>query len=427
MRLGRPGGARRARSGEEAGRAGPRELAARALVLGLLGRVRDGALIVREGGRRHLCGRPSSGEAVPEVVVESPRTWRVVATEGAAGLGRAYVAGWWACATLDELTTLLRVVLRNLDSLERASALGRRLGSFTRRPVGRARRGGAERLEATLPGRLPDDALRLVLGEPPTGSSGVFSTPSASLADAQVEKFERVCRKLGLSAADHVAEVGAGWGGFALHAAARYGCRVSVAIPSPGRAEAATERAKRAGLDDLVTVVHGDPEALEGTFDHVVAIEAADDLGDGGPDAFLDRCSALLAHDGMLALQVVVARERHLRRARDDFLERYAWPRMRPPTLARLLEAFGRRDDLSLVALDDVGQHRAETLRHWRSAIEPHRLELERLGVDPPSRRLLEFSLCYREAGFAERRHTELQCFLAKPGWRPQALSRPAP
>ncbi len=427
MRLGRPGAAQQARAGEEAARSGPRELAARALVLGLLGRVRNGALIVREGSRRNLCGRPSPGEPVPEAVVESPRTWRAVATEGAAGLGRAYAAGWWACATLDELTTLLRVVLRNLGSLERASAFGRRLGSFTRRPVGRARLGGAARLEAIPPGRLADDALRLVLGEPATGCSGIFPSPSATLADAQIEKLERVCRKLGLSAADHVAEVGPGWGSFALHAAARYGCRASVAIPSAERAEAATEQAKRAGLDDLVTVVHGDLEALEGTFDHVVAIEAAEELGDGRLDAYLARCSDLLAADGMLALQAVVVRDRHARRARDDFLERYARPGMRLPTLAGLLEAFGRRDDLSLVALDDIGHHHAETLRRWRSAVEPRRLELERLGVDAPSRRLLEFFICYSEAGFAERRHTDVQCFLAKPGWRPAALSRPGP
>ena len=44
---------------------------------------------------------------------------------------------------------------------------------------------------------------------------------------ASLAKLERVCAKLGLCPQDHVLEIGTGWGGFAVHAAQRYGCRVT--------------------------------------------------------------------------------------------------------------------------------------------------------------------------------------------------------
>ena len=60
-----------------------------------------------------------------------------------------------------------------------------------------------------------------------TYSCAVFDPPGASLAEAQERKLDLVCRKLDLGPDDHVLEIGTGWGSFALHAASRYGCRVT--------------------------------------------------------------------------------------------------------------------------------------------------------------------------------------------------------
>ncbi len=56
---------------------------------------------------------------------------------------------------------------------------------------------------------------------------GRLDHPGMSLGDAQRSKLDRLCVKLGLTAADHVVEIGTGWGGFAVHAASNYGCRVT--------------------------------------------------------------------------------------------------------------------------------------------------------------------------------------------------------
>ena len=76
-----------------------------------------------------------------------------------------------------------------------------------------------------------------------------------SLADAQRVKLDRLCTKLGLGPDDHVVEIGTGWGGFACHAAATYGCRVTTTTISDAQFEYASKRVVDEGLADLVTVL----------------------------------------------------------------------------------------------------------------------------------------------------------------------------
>ena len=51
-------------------------------------------------------------------------------------------------------------------------------------------------------------------------------------------KFERIAAKLGLGPEDHVVEIGTGWGGFAIHAAERHGCRVTTTTISEAQRSA---------------------------------------------------------------------------------------------------------------------------------------------------------------------------------------------
>jgi cyclopropane-fatty-acyl-phospholipid synthase len=399
--------------------------------MGLLGRIRDGAVIVRDGDKRHLCGRPAPGEPVAEVVVTSPLAWSVVATEGSAGLGRAWFSGWWTCPSLDELTLFLRVVIRNLDSIERASALGQRLRAPLRRLVSHAadRPGNldVDRRNVRAHYDLGNEMFALFLDESMTYSAGIFASPSTSLHDAQVEKLDRICRKLALSPVNHVVEIGTGWGSFALHAARHYGCKVTTTTISESQYELASARVKEAGLDDLVTVLRDDYRDLRGTYDRLVSIEMVEALDWRHYDRYFRTCSELLAPSGLMALQAIVIADQLFERAKltEDFVKRYVFPGSCIPSVAAIVDSVARTTDLRLVALDDIGHHYAETLRRWRNAFAEHEPEIGALGIDETTQRLFEFYLCYCEAAFAERRIGDVQCIFAKPGWRASALARP--
>jgi cyclopropane-fatty-acyl-phospholipid synthase len=114
-------------------------------------------------------------------------------------------------------------------------------------PPGRNTRAGSRRNIAAHYD-LGNDFYRLWLDETLMYSSAVFERPEMTLAEASTAKLERICRKLELEARDHVLEIGTGWGGFALHAAGRHGCRVTTATLSRQQYELARERVAAAGL-----------------------------------------------------------------------------------------------------------------------------------------------------------------------------------
>ncbi len=396
-----------------------REFAARRLVQRRLGRMRDGAVILAEHGRRQLLGRPIPGEQVPEVEVLAAPAWRAVAGQGAAGLLHAYGEQWWTTASLDEVTIFLQVLFRNLGGIEATGPISpsilplRRLLSHTNAiPASAA---GSE---------LPDDALALVLDETRSASAALFPGPGTGLAGAQVAKFDRLCRLLGLSPADHVLEIGAGFGGFAVHAARHYGCKVT-ATSTPQRQELVAKRVEEEGLSDLVSVVDDDLRQLRGGYDKLVAIEAID-----GRDyqAFFARCATLLERDGIMALQAVVVTDlRHERwQHSEDLARRLLSPKAALPSIHTLLEAASASGAFALVGLDDIARHYAETLRRWRGAFLERREDLRALGVDDKALRRFAFSLCYREAALLERKIGDVQCIFARERWRPTGLALPA-
>ena len=63
------------------------------------------------------------------------------------------------------------------------------------------------------------------------------------------------------------------WGSFALHAAAKYGCRVATTMVSKAQEETATRPVKAAGLTGQIEVLGSDDRDLQGTFDKLVSIE----------------------------------------------------------------------------------------------------------------------------------------------------------
>ncbi|MFN2330210.1 MAG: cyclopropane-fatty-acyl-phospholipid synthase family protein, partial [Chromatocurvus sp.] len=109
-----------------------------------------------------------------------------------------------------------------------------------------------------------------------------------------VEKNEQICRKLQLSPQDHVLEIGSGWGGLALHAASRYGCRVTTTTISRAQCDLVRQRVHDAGLEDRVTVLRSDYRELRGQFDKLVSIEMIEAVGYKYLDEYFRCCRRLL-------------------------------------------------------------------------------------------------------------------------------------
>jgi cyclopropane-fatty-acyl-phospholipid synthase len=236
-----------------------------------------------------------------------------------------------------------------------------------------------------------------------TYSSGIWDGQHSTLEEASVRKLELLCRRLRLRPGDHLLEIGTGWGSLAMHAAGRYGCRVTTTTLSSAQQELATERVARAGLADRITILREDYRDLGGRYDKLVSCEMIEAIGAEQLPTFFARCAALVSPGGLLALQAITIADQHYERARRevDFIKRHVFPGSFIPSVTALVGAAAHAGALRLVELQDFGPHYARTLAAWRANLARNRLDVERI-TDERFRRLWHFYLCYCEGGFHE-------------------------
>ena len=275
---------------------------------------------------------------------------------------------------------------------------------------------------------LSNDFFALMLDETMTYSCALFEHSGTTLRDAQVAKIDRLCRKLDLRSDDHLVEIGSGWGAFALHAAGRYGCRVTTTTISEAQRDYVAKRVAETGLADRVTVLGEDWRDLRGRFDKLVSVEMIEAVDWRFHDLFLEACASLLTDDGLAALQAIVIDDRSFERAKrhQDFVRRMVFPGGCIPSVASITASLARSTDLRIIDLEDIGRHYAETLRRWSENLEAHADGVRRLGAGAEFLRLWALYLAYCEASFIERHVSDVQLLLAKPAWRGQLRTRPS-
>jgi cyclopropane-fatty-acyl-phospholipid synthase len=390
----------------------------RARVCGRLSTLRSGALTLVDAEGTERFGVPGS-ELRATVRVIDPRFYRALVTRGALGGAEAYMDGyWWS----DDLTATVRILASNRSTLQGLdSGLARwalpSLALFQRLRAN-TRPGSRRNIAAHYD--LGNEFFELFLDPTLTYSSGVFETPTATMEQASVAKYERVCRKLQLDSSDHVLEIGTGWGGFALHAARHYGCRVTTATISRRQYDLARRRVAEVGLSDRVDVRFEDYRDLRGSYDKLASIEMVEAVGHEYLETFFRACSDLLRPEGVMVVQGITVPDQdyaaHKRNV--DFIKRYIFPGGELVSVGALNEAAARATDLRTTHLEDMTPHYAETLRRWRLRMSENIQEMRGLGLDERFLRMWEFYLCYCEAGFEERQVGVIQAVFEKPGAR---------
>ena len=402
-------------------------LARRSLWSRLAG-IQHGSITIVETGARHEFGRVTSRCPLRATVrIHDPRTYVEVALAGTIGVGEAYRQGFWSC---DDLTALVRIFVVNravLDGMETGMAfLSRPLLKLMHWLNRNTKTGSRNNIAAHYD--LGNDFFGLMLDETMMYSCAYFDRPDASLAEASRAKNDRICRKLQLAADDQLLEIGTGWGGFAIHAASEYGCRVTTTTVSRRQFDLAVRRVQEAGLRDRVTVLLKDYRelpSLERRFDKLVSIEMIEAVGHQYFETFFNVCSRMLKPDGLMLVQGITLNEAFYERAKKsvDFIQHCVFPGSCIPSVSALTQASARAGGLTLVHLEDIGMHYAPTLRAWRANVMRALPRILDLGYQPDFMRLWEFYLSYCEGGFLERSISNAHLLFAKPEWRAEPVA----
>ncbi|MFF9901161.1 class I SAM-dependent methyltransferase [Streptomyces longispororuber] len=219
-----------------------------------------------------------------------------------------------------------------------------------------------------------NDFYALVLGPSMVYSCAYWASPEATLEDAQRDKLELVCRKLGLRPGMRLLDVGCGWGSMAVHAAREHGVHVVGVTLSREQAAYARKRIAEEGLTDRIEIrVQDYRDVRDGPYDAISSIGMAEHVG---AERYLEYASDLyrLLKPGGRLLNHQIAR-RPLRDESaysvDEFIDAYVFPdgELAPlGTTVSLLERAG----FEVRDVEALREHYAHTLRHWVANLEAH-------------------------------------------------------
>jgi cyclopropane-fatty-acyl-phospholipid synthase len=386
-----------------------------------------------------------AGPTQATVRIHDDRAFLRILLRGEMGGGEAFVAGEWSS---DDLVAVLRTFLQGVPRSEATTSVqSKRRGMFGRPVRGESEhpaRGGLEspltrlallpdlvrhrRAANTRTGSarnisrhydLGNDFYRLFLDEDTLAySCALFgSNPPAdlSLADAQRAKLDRLCDWLELSPADHLLEIGCGWGGMAIHAARTRGCRVTAITISREQHALAARRVAEAGLAARVDVQLRDYRDLDGAFDKLVSIEMLEAVGYAHMPDYFERCARVLRPGGRFAVQTITMPDERFAayRRRVDWMQTYIFPGSLIPSLAAIRNA-SRPAGFAIERADDIGPDYAPTLRAWRTRFLAELPRVRALGFDETFVRTWLLYFAFSEAAFVERTLGDHQLLLTR-------------
>ena len=322
---------------------------------------------------------PADGPAT--IVLHSPRALRrILWSPNEVGFARAFVTGEADIAgdalrairvvfesAPDELRIGTRTLVRTLAGAARLGVLGPPLPHPAEEAQLRGGRHSKARDAAAIAHHydVGNDFYRLVLGESMTYSCARFTRPDAGLEEAQAAKYDIICRKLGLSEGMRLLDVGCGWGGMVMYAAANYHVAAVGITLSEQQYELARKRVAEAGQSEWVEIRLMDYRDVGGAgrFDAISSIGMFEHVGTAQMADYFRVLAGALAPGGRL-LNHAISTPDGARFDRRTFNARYVFPDGELQDVAAVVAAM-EAVDLEVRDVESLREHYALTLRHW--------------------------------------------------------------
>jgi cyclopropane-fatty-acyl-phospholipid synthase len=212
----------------------------------------------------------------------------------------------------------------------------------------------------------------MVLGPSMTYTCAVFPHEEASLEEAQAEKYDLVCRKLGLRPGLRLLDIGCGWGGMVRHAAREYGVSAIGVTLSQRQADWARAAIEREGLAGRAEVRHGDyRDVAEAGFDAVSSIGLTEHIGVRNYPAYFEFIRSRLRPGGRVLNHSITRPVNNARAETGAFIDRYVFPDGELAGSGRIIT--GMQDaGLEVRHEENLREHYALTLRDWCANLRDH-------------------------------------------------------
>lgn len=299
-----------------------------------------------------------------DISVSDDRFYRRVLLHGSLGLGESYMDGWWDCPSLDQF--LSRVLSATLDRSPfwnwRMMMRGFIADSFNQQTRSRAKRVAKEHYD------LGNDLYQKMLDRRMVYTCARWEN-AASLDEAQEQKLDFVCRKLGLEPGMTLLDIGCGWGSLAKFAAQKYGAKVVGITISQEQAQLAREMCE--GLPIEIRLL--DYRDVRRSFDRIASLGMFEHVGYKNYRKFFEVAHSCLRPGGLLYLSSIGSNTSI--HATDPWFDKYIFPNSYLPSAALISTAM---EGLFIVEhWENWAGNYERTVLAWFQNFQQHWQELE--------------------------------------------------
>jgi cyclopropane-fatty-acyl-phospholipid synthase len=394
------------------------------IVLGILSPMNKGQLNITfpNGDVETFGGNDKS--IVANIKINNTRIFKRIVMFGDIGFGESYVDGDWET---DNITNVISWMILNVENNPAVSGPGNKFSpisllkiinkayhKFNINSKSGSRKNISEHYD------LNNDFFKLWLDESMTYSSAIFEGDTNDLKQAQIAKYDRLCRQLKIKSTDHVLEIGTGWGGFSVYAAENYGCKITTITISKEQFDYAKNLIAEKNLQNQIDIQLIDYRDISGSYDKIVSIEMLEAVGHEYLPTYFSKVNELLKPDGAIGLQVITSHDSNYEKLRKgiDWIQKHIFPGSLLPSIAAINTAVNRTSDLYLHDLKNIGLDYAHTLKEWRMRFNSKLNDVLKLNFSNSFVRKWNYYLSYCEAAFAMRNISVVQMIYTRPNNR---------
>ena len=343
-----------------------------------------------------------NGDRPWDLQIHNPDTYGRALGSGTIGFGEAYMDGWWDCEAMDEFfTRVLQAEIPQKIRTLRDKLFFLKAWLVNRQSGKRSFRVGLQHYDAG------NDLFERMLDKRMIYSCGYWRNAD-SLDNAQENKLDLVCRKLGLQPGMRVLDIGCGWGGAARFVAERYGVDVVGITISKEQVLLGNETCS--GLP--VEIRLQDYKTLEEQFDRIYSLGMFEHVGFKNYRLFFEIVNRCLVDDGLFLLHTIGFKRSSVKI--DPWIEKYIFPNSISPSIKLI---GGAIEDLFV--MEDWHNFRNDydkTLTAWHKNINDSWHELP--AYDESFQRMWNYYLMAATGSFRAGNNQLWQIVLSKTGMK---------
>jgi len=349
-----------------------------------------------------LAGIEINGTHPWDIHVHNDNFYRRVLTQGSLGLGESYMDAWWDCEKLDQF--IYRILRANLEDKVKQnwklllSVLVARI--FNIQSKRRAFQIGEKHYD------LGNDLFKNMLDERMVYSCAYWKS-AHTLDEAQENKLDLICQKIGLQSGMRILDIGCGWGSFAKYAAEKYG--VTVVGITVSKKQVALGKILCRGFP--VEIRLQDYRDVNESFDHIVSLGMIEHVGYKNYRTYMRCVHKCLKDDGLFLLHTIGGNESVT--SPEPWTNKYIFPNGLLPSIKQIGAAIE-----GLFVMEDWHNFSVDydrTLMAWHRNFE-NSWDTVKLHYDERFYRMWRYFLLSSAGSFRARKNQLWQIVLSKRG-----------